>query len=174
MDEIDKRLRADLFGGPAERPLPGGVDALEVAIEGGGAQQLVRELPETGALGGDQSEAIRKSSHEPTDHKEGCAASQVVEGRPDMVRPRNLPEGVEAQRQRGGCKPPPHPELDRHQRDRKRVKQRHELVGAVNDDPEGEDRAEQEGRSRKGGSAAQSMGLELGWSPGHDRGESRR
>ena len=33
MDELDDRSRAELFGRVSERPLPGGVQVLEVAIE---------------------------------------------------------------------------------------------------------------------------------------------
>ena len=46
MDEVHERPRQQLRFGVAQHPLPGGVDALEVAVESGDAQHVEREREE--------------------------------------------------------------------------------------------------------------------------------
>ena len=103
VDELDERLRTELLKRPAEGPLPGRIEAFEVAIESDRAQQVGREFPEAGAPRRHRSQAVRERSDGSAEDEEGRAAGQIVHrALVEVGRPRHVPDGEQAERQRSG------------------------------------------------------------------------
>ncbi len=144
--ELEERARAQLLLAPAQRPLPGGVDPLEVSVEAGRAQQVGREPPEAVVLDREAAQAVRQRPDDPAEHDEGDAPAQVVERAGRGVAARRLPDAEQEQRQgRGGQTPRP-PALDGDERDRDGVQQDDEAARVLMDELQGEEGREQRRR----------------------------
>ena len=121
MNELDERLRAELLQIPAERPLPGRVEALEVAVEAGRAEQVARDLPEPVALGRQPSQMVSERTRNSAEDEEGQTPAHVVDATAVIAGVGHGPYDEQSEREHRGRDARYQSQLDRDDRDRQHV-----------------------------------------------------